>query len=60
MLVVTGYLANDDGSRESAATVAFDATTGQQLWAAVFPSFTSADVTISRDGREVYAVGLLS
>ena len=51
---VTGYIYSDDGSANDIATVAFDASTGIQLWASLFPSALGRDVAVSPDASRVY------
>jgi hypothetical protein len=51
---ITGYLYSDDGSASDAATVGFDASTGAQLWASLWPSASGRDVTVNPNGSLVY------
>lgn len=53
--VVTGYSMRSDGKGPS--TLAFDAATGQRLWAADLQEGMANAVGMSSDGRRVYVTG---
>jgi hypothetical protein len=55
----TSYVVSDNGGTTASATVAFDASTGAQLWSATIPLALGNDIAISPDGVKVYMTGYI-